>query len=62
MSYFLEANPPQCNLKFILTNQELCTAVIQQEMTFDITNLQVANNNSVLLNIDEITEPILYEY
>ena len=58
----LEANPPQCNLKFILTNQELCTAVIQQEMTFDITNLQVANNNSVLLNIDEITEPILYEY
>ena len=58
----LEANPPQRNLKFILTNQELCTAVIQQEMTFDITNLQVANNNSVLLNIDEITEPILYEY
>ena len=58
----LEANPPQRNLKFILTNQELCTAVIQQEMSFDITNLQVANNNSVLLNIDEITEPILYEY
>ena len=58
----LEANPPQRNLKFILTNQELCTAVIQQEMTFDITNLQVANNNSVLLNIDGITEPILYEY
>jgi len=58
----LEANPPQRNLKFILNNQELCTAVIQKEMTFDITNLQVANNNSVLLNIDEITEPILYEY
>ncbi|WP_304139552.1 hypothetical protein [Mesonia mobilis] len=58
----LEANPPQRNLKLILINQELCTAVIQQEMTFDITNLQVANNNSVLLNIDEITEPILYEY
>ena len=58
----LEANPPQRNLKFILTNQELCTAVIQQEMTFDITNLQVANNNSVLLSIVGITEPILYEY
>ena len=58
----LEANPPQRNLKFILNNQEICTAVIQQEMTFDITNLQVANNNTVLLNIDGITEPILYEY
>ena len=31
-------------------------------MTFDIANLQVVNNNAVLLNIDEITEPILYEY
>ena len=58
----LEATPPKRNLKFILNNQEVCTAVIQKEMTFDITNLQVANNNSVLLNIDEITEPILYEY
>ena len=58
----LEANQPKRNLKFILTNQEVCTAVIQQEITFDITNLQVANNNSVLLSIDGITEPILYEY
>tara|TARA_B100001146_G_scaffold127303_1_gene111686 strand:+ start:130 stop:534 length:405 start_codon:yes stop_codon:yes gene_type:complete len=58
----LEANQPQRNLKFILNNQEICTAVIQQEMTFDITNLQVANNNSVLLSINGITEPILYEY
>ncbi|HIB38132.1 hypothetical protein [Mesonia sp.] len=58
----LESNPPQRNLKFELTNQEACLAVISKSSSFDILNLQVEGSTSVYLNLDGYDNSILYEY
>lgn len=57
----LESLPPQRNLKFAIHNLELCDAYITKEISFDVSNLQV-DNSSVLLNITNEDESILYTY
>ncbi|MDO5976580.1 hypothetical protein [Flavivirga jejuensis] len=57
----LESNPPQRNLRLSLKNEEACLALITEELTFDISNLQI-DGNQVLLNITNSDENILYEY
>ncbi|WP_299111385.1 hypothetical protein [uncultured Winogradskyella sp.] len=57
-----ESNPPQRNLKLVLTNNETCLAVFEQKQSFDITSLQVEDVNEVVLNIEDFLEPILYSY
>lgn len=56
----LYSDPPQRNIKLSLKNAELCSAVIEKELTFDIRELQVSGNK-VLLNINSNDE-IWYEY
>lgn len=57
----LYSNPPQRNLRLSLKNQEICSAYIGKEMTFDVKNLQ-SSGNKVLLNIVNSGTQILYEY
>lgn len=57
----LESLPPQRNLRLSLKNGEECEAYITKELTFDISNLQV-NENQVQLNITNSDKNILYEY
>ncbi|GLR15615.1 hypothetical protein [Portibacter lacus] len=57
----LESMPPQRNLKFSLENQEVCLAFITKTTSFDISNLQI-EGNSVVLNINDSDENILFEY
>lgn len=57
----LYSNPPQRNLRVSLKNDEACTAFVGKEMTFDISQLQVAGNR-VLLNITNSGDQILYDY
>jgi len=57
----LESLPPQRNLRLSLKNEEDCEAFITKEYTFDISNLQV-QNNQVYLNIVNADESILYSY
>ncbi len=58
----LESDPPQRNLKFILTNNEACLAVFQRGQSFDLTPLQVDGANEVILNVEDFPEPITYSY
>lgn len=58
----LESNPIQRNLRLSLENNELCAAVPSKTLTFDISELQVLNNNKVYLNITNSVDQILYEY
>lgn len=58
----LESFPVQRNLNFSFTNNEVCEAFLTKEKTFDISNLQVEDNNSIRLNITNSSESILYEY
>lgn len=57
-----ESNPPQRNLKFSLKNEEMCEAYITKEISFDISSLQVEGSESVLLNIINTSDEILYSY
>jgi len=57
-----ESDPPQRNLRLSLKNEEVCLALITQELTFDISNLQVMDANGVVLNVTNSDDSILYEY
>ena len=55
-----ESLPVQRTLRLSLYNQECCEAWITKEISFNIKDLQINGNNSVILNI--MGTPILYEY
>lgn len=57
----LESLPPQRNLRLSLKNEEACEAFITRELTFDISNLQI-DENQIQLNIVNSDMSILYEY
>ena len=58
----LESNPIQRNLRISLENNEDCTAVPNKTLTFDISNLQIQDDNRIYLNITNSGDQILYEY
>lgn len=59
----IESNPPQRNLRLVLTTQEdACEAVITEEFLFDISSLQVENATSVRLNFQDSGITYLYAY
>ena len=58
----LESLPVQRNLRIDFVSEELCEKAILREYTFDISNLQIENNESLMLNIINNNSSILYEY
>lgn len=58
----MESNPIQRNLRLSLENNEDCTAVPNKTLTFDISELQIQDDNRVYLNITNSDDQILYEY
>lgn len=56
-----ESYPPQRTLRLSLQNEELCDAYFTKKISFNIQDLQV-EGSSVILNIEEFIQPILYEY
>ncbi|MDT0559593.1 hypothetical protein RM697_13115 [Ichthyenterobacterium sp. W332] len=57
-----ESSPIQRFLKLNFTNNEACLAVITRVVSFDISDLQMPNENEVLLNIEDLSESFLYQY
>ena len=58
----MESAPPQRNLRLIFINNEACLAFLTAELSFDITDLQIENENSIVLNILNINESLSYDY
>lgn len=58
----MESNPIQRNLRLSFENNEECTAVPNKTLTFDISELQIQDDNRVYLNITNSDDQILYEY
>jgi hypothetical protein len=58
----LESSPPIRLLRVSLLNNEACLAVFTRDLTFDLTELQVPNENEIFLNIANSDEQILYMY
>ena len=58
----LESFPVQRLVKIELDNPEVCLAIVQKTVSFDLTPFQVDGQNQVILNIDGWDEPITYQY
>ena len=57
-----ESFPVQKTLRLSLDNKEVCDANIGQTKTFDLTPIQVNNENQILINLNGFDSKILYEY
>ncbi len=58
----LESNPSKRELKIELINKEVCLAIVEKEIVYDISKLQVKDMNSIILNIDTYQNEIKYNY
>ncbi|MEW4925309.1 hypothetical protein [Algibacter sp. 2305UL17-15] len=57
-----ESSPEQRYLKFQLVNEELCDAVIQKTISFDLRPLQIQGSTKIILNIEGLQESVTYSY
>ena len=57
-----ESNPVQRNLKIVFSDTDECEALIEKNLYFDVSNLQVDNENMVLLNFQSSDLTYRYEY
>jgi hypothetical protein len=57
-----DSNPPQRSTKLFLTNDEDCLTVINRVRSFDLSTLQIDDASEIMINIDGLSEPILYSY
>ena len=57
----MESLPPQRTIRLSLKNDELCLAYFTKEVIFDISALKL-EGNSVILNIDNYEDQVIYEY
>lgn len=58
----LESYPVQRNLKFSLENSELCQAYFTREVSFDISALRLNEYDTVLLNLRNYDDQLVYAY
>ena len=58
----LESFPVQRLVKIELDNPEVCLAIVQKTVSFDLAPFQVDGPNQVILNIDGWNETINYQY
>lgn len=57
-----ESLPEQRYLKFQLINKELCLAVFERTISFDLRALQITESNELILNIDGLDDALSYKY
>lgn len=57
-----ESEPEQRYLRLSMQNPEACLAVFEKERSFDISNLQIENNGTLILNLLDYEESLRYEY
>jgi hypothetical protein len=58
----LESLPVQRNIRVALMDKDSCEALVTETRSFDLTPLQIGNENKILLNLDGWEDQILYEY
>lgn len=57
-----ESSPEQRFLKFEFLNPELCLAVVGQEVSFNLTDLQIDGSNEIILNLEGWDNALTYSY
>lgn len=59
---FYTVFPLQRAVKIQLINDQLCEAVFQKTVSFDLTPFRIDGQNEVPLNVEGLNEQIIYEY
>lgn len=59
---FYTVFPLQRAVKIELVNEQLCQAVFQKTISFDLTPFRIDGQNEIPLNIEEWDEQMVYEY
>ncbi len=57
-----ESLPEQRFLKVEFENDEECDAIIEIEVSFDISPLQLGESGEIILNLNELSEGLNYKY
>lgn len=57
-----ESFPVQRFLRIVLDDDEECEAVIQMEYSFNLNNIKVGEEDMILLNVDDWTPKLKFEY
>ncbi len=58
----LESLPVQRNIVISISNEEECDAYFMRDYAFDISDLQIGDSGTILLNIFNSGDQISYEY
>ena len=57
-----ESFPPRRSLKFRFINDEECDAVVETDVSFDITELRLEDGNEILLKVQGFDQRLSYKY
>ncbi|NRB59962.1 MAG: hypothetical protein HRU50_08530 [Winogradskyella sp.] len=57
-----ESNPPQRDIKIFLVNIEACLTQVTRTAFFDVSTLQIENEDEIILNLDGFNQAINYTY
>ena len=58
----MESFPIQRNIRLSLEDNDNCEALVTQELSFDLTPLQVEGNSKVILNLQGSQDNLTYNY
>lgn len=60
--YVMESIPVQRNLRLSFKDEDYCKALITKKISFDITPIQIQGESTIVLNLANWDEQILYYY
>ena len=61
-SSILKSLPIQRNIRLSLEDNDFCEALVTQELSYDLTPLQVDGYSEIILNLQNFAESLVYNY
>ena len=61
-SAIMESFPLQRNIRISLDDDDFCEALVTQELSYDLTPLQVEGYSKIILNLQGFDESLTYNY
>ena len=61
-SSILKSLPIQRSIRLSLEDNDFCEALVTQELSYDLTPLQVDGYSKIILNLQGFTESLVYNY
>lgn len=61
-SGYIETDPIQKNMRLAFDDQDNCEALLELELSFDLTAIQVSSTDSILINLEKWENQLVYNY